>query len=511
MQKSERTTLRLALSVLLATAFMIPNACQDARNPISLVPPRSSAIFNAAATGPISGQYIIRLRDDEPNPAAAAHQLIGLHGGTLGFVYRAAIKGFSATLPDQAVDAIRKNPHVIRIEQDRIGGIVDVQSNAPWGLDRIDQRSLPLNGQYNYSSWGYGVKIYIIDSGIRMTHQDFGGRAGSTYFDAVGDGWNGNDCLGHGTHVAGIAAGSTYGVAKYADLISVRVINCAGTGTASQAIAGVDYVTGQKNASPSTPMVANMSVHYGPPVVQSLNDAVTNSMNSGVVYAIAAANDTADACNDSPGSTPGALTTGATGSNDSFASFSNWGSCVVINAPGVDILSDWNGSNSQTNYDSGTSMASPHVAGAAALYLSGNPSATQADVRTVLTSNATQNVISAIPGGTPNLLLYSAFITGIHPVTATISGPNLVAAQKWCTWTVTASGGIPPYTSYQWGVANGWLSPSSGTGPSFMSMIENSASFTVYVSVFDATGHGAGAGIQVMNTGNGNYDHNYCN
>ncbi|HVE86893.1 MAG TPA: S8 family peptidase, partial [Myxococcales bacterium] len=277
-----------------------------------------------------------------------------------------------------------------------------------WGIDRIDQRDLPLDQTYNYNASGKNVHAYIIDTGIRITHQDFGGRA-DVAFDAQNDGKNGIDCHGHGTHVAGTVGGTVYGVAKNVSLHAVRVLDCKGSGSTEGVVAGIDWVT----ANGVHPAVANMSL--GGPADPALDEAVRRSVASGVVYAIAGGNESADACLDSPARVAEAITVGATTDGDVRASFSNYGNCVDIFAPGYQITSDWNEGDMATNTISGTSMATPHVTGSAALYLEGHPQATAADVAAALVDNSTPDLVKNPGQCSSNHLLYTGFIGAAPP------------------------------------------------------------------------------------------------
>jgi subtilisin family serine protease len=338
------------------------------------------------------GRYIVTLRDSVSDPAAVARSHARF-GARITNVYSHALKGYSATLPQALVAVLADDARVASIERDGIMRADTTQTGATWGIDRIDQRNLPLNGTYGYTNTGAGVKVYIIDTGLRFTHTQFGGRA-SSGIDKI-DGGAADDCNGHGTHVGGTVAGSTYGVAKQASLVAVRVLGCNGSGSTSGVIAGVDWVTADHQAG--QPAVANMSLTGG--ANSALDTAVRNSIADGVSYAVAAGNGNvlgfaANACNVSPARVAEAMTIGATGNNDAKASFSNFGTCVDWFAPGVNITSSWGTSDTATNTISGTSMATPHTAGVAALYLQTHASASAASVRQALFDLTTKGIVT---------------------------------------------------------------------------------------------------------------------
>ncbi|MFJ8647150.1 S8 family peptidase [Streptomyces sp. NPDC093546] len=321
--------------------------------------------------------------------------------------YRSALDGFSATMSRAKAEALAADPRVAYVEQNETVRLNATQANATWGLDRVDQRSLPLSTTYTYDTSASNVNAYIIDTGIRTSHSEFGGRA-VVGTDTVGGGQNGQDCQGHGTHVAGTVGGRTYGVAKAAKLVAVRVLDCNGSGTTAGVIAGVDWVT----ANAVKPAVANMSLGGG--ANTSLDNAVKRSIASGVSYTIAAGNGNIlglpeNACATSPARVPEAITVGATDSADRRASFSNYGTCLDLFAPGVKITSAWRTGDTATSTLSGTSMAAPHTAGVAALYLAKNPTASPAQVSAALVNNATSGKVQNALTGSPNRLLHSLF------------------------------------------------------------------------------------------------------
>jgi aqualysin 1 len=356
--------------------------------------------------GAIPGHYIVVLDADAAgkagdlfSAASKTSDLTRVYGGVAKNIYAYAINGFSAEMSEEQALELSFDPRVKFVEEDSIMEATATQNDPPWGLDRTGQRDLPLNQTYSYTTTGSGVNVYIIDTGIRRTHTQFGGRA-VVGFDAVGDGQNTNDCNGHGTHVSGTVGGSTYGIAKGVRLFAVRVLDCGGSGSNSGVIAGVDWVT----ANHISPAVANMSLGGG--VSTALDTAVNNSINSGVTYAIAAGNSNVNAANSSPARVAAAITVGSSTINDDRSSFSNFGSVVDIFAPGSSILSAWRTSDTATATLSGTSMATPHVAGVAARFLQSNPGASPATVRNELVNQATLNHLSGIPTGTANRLLF---------------------------------------------------------------------------------------------------------
>jgi len=366
------------------------------------------AVPASAAQGDGSRQsFIVVLKSSVRAPAAVAADHSARFGADVRHVYAHALSGYAGWLDEGNLGALMADDRVEYVERDAEVAAFTTQANATWGLDRIDQRALPLSTTFTYSSTGSGVKAYIIDTGIRTSHSDFGSRVVQGT-DTI-DGGAADDCNGHGTHVAGTVGGATYGVAKSVTLVAVRVLNCSGSGTTSGVIAGVDWVTANHLAG--QPAVANMSLGGG--ASSSLDTAVRNSIADGVSYAIAAGNGNVagrhqDACKSSPARVTEAMTISATDKTDTKASWANYGNCVDWFAPGVGITSAWHSSDSATNTISGTSMATPHTAGVAALYLQGNPSASPATVRGALFDLTTKGIVAS-SRTTNNHLLFTSF------------------------------------------------------------------------------------------------------
>lgn len=367
------------------------------------------APLHAAGPGAVAGDYIVVLdANSATTRVTAVADAAVAAGATIGNVYTTAIKGFSATLPASALAVVRSAQGVAYVESDVLAtldlpsaSVVDgTQPNPVWGLDRVDERNRPLNDKYVWNKSGKRVTAYVIDTGVRFTHNEFQGRAvsGPDFYDDDDDS---TDCNGHGTHVSGTLGGKTYGVAKDVTIVGIRTISCGGSGAVSDSIAGVDWVT----ANAEGRSVMNMSLHFG--VVQALEDAIEKAFKKGILFSAAAANDDQDACNDSPSGEETAITVAASTINDEEAYFSNHGPCVDIYAPGVDVLSAWYTSDSATATLSGTSMAAPHVAGGIALALEKRPTDSAQQITKLLLRKSSKDKITNPDPGTPNRLLFT--------------------------------------------------------------------------------------------------------
>ncbi len=463
----------LALTGLSAPAAVAEGAIQGADNP------------NA-----VKDSYIVVLRESAVGAQGVESlvgSLAGRHGATVRHTYQHAVRGFAGTMSAAAARALAADPAVARVEQDAAVSAVGTQPNPPsWGLDRIDQRNLPRDNSFTYPGTAGGVRAYVIDTGIRTTHADFGGRAvwGA---NTTGDG-NDTDCNGHGTHVAGTIGGAAHGVAKGVSLTAVKVLDCNGSGSFAGVIAGVDWVTGNHTSGPA---VANMSLG-GTGTNPTLENAIRASIADGVVYALASGNSNADACNFTPARTPEAITVNAGDSADARATFSNFGACTDLYAPGVGITSTWNTGDTATNTISGTSMASPHVAGAAALLLGATPSASPAQVWSAMRAAATPNKITNPGPGSPNLLLFLGADDPQPPANDSLergqsltAGQSLTSANGRHTLVMQGDGNFVLYTAA--GVAL-WHTNTHGN-PGAYAVFQSDGNFVLYTGAGQALWH----------------------
>ena len=436
------TLMRHVRTPLLVLAAAALAACDQSTTGLRAPTRAPGELAPLLSAGPdaMPGRYVVVMNPDHVGTESVAQNVIAEHGGELHFTYRRTLNGFAASLSPAAVDELRRNPGVRYVAPDAMAFPDSIQTGATWGLDRIDQRALPLDGTYTSGRAGQSVSVYVIDTGIRTTHADFGGRA-SVGVDFVADGQNGQDCQGHGTHVAGTVAGARYGVAKQAQVVAVRVFGCTGGGPLSTVVAAVEWVTNYAQK----PAVANMSL--GGSAYAPLTEAVRASVASGVVYTVSAGNSDADACTRSPANAPEAITVGSTTRTDDRSHFSNWGTCLDLFAPGSGITSASIASDSANTISSGTSMATPHVAGVAALYLQGNPTAAPATVSAHIVAMGTTGAVVNAGLGSPNKLLFSG-LTAETPFAALEVNPGELTFNFVRPVAGTAASGAMPEGSF---------------------------------------------------------------
>jgi subtilisin family serine protease len=397
--RRSRAAIGAATAATLAIASLVGTAAGSHATGAALRPVKDVSIRDAGSPTAVPGSYLVVLSGgvSAASTQVTTQSMATSYDVTVRRNFSSSIKGFSASMTEDQAKKLAGDSRVAFVQQNQ--KVTISQDNPPWGLDRSDQRDLPLDKSYNAPNAASNVSVYVIDTGIYAAHKDFGGRA-SVGTDTIRDGKNGVDCHGHGSHVAGTIAGRTYGLAKGARVYGVRAMNCAGAGTTESVVAGIEWIT----AHARKPAVANMSLRGGPD--PAMDAALKASIASGVTYSVAAGNDGGDACAGSPGRVPAAITVGATDNTDAKATFSNFGRCVDLFAPGVNVESVGITGPTAKATLSGTSMATPHVTGAVALYLSAHPRATPAEVAAALTDAATPDIVGSPGTGSPNKLLY---------------------------------------------------------------------------------------------------------